>query len=294
MKRNGFTLLELVVVLGLISILLMIAAGAIQRARMVAARVQCLNQMRQIGAAISISMDRGLYNTIKDHDGQRVIYAPQDKLLDILGIQNYWVDFARGTYTGSRVPLFICPGDSTANAVKDLEVNFKGITIPTGEYFFSTSYRGNALVFNSTKKLPYGVTDGLSNTIALVECNTFIQNHNEPIHYLYRCGVHTTIKVSATGDNGFYTIPSQRGAVFAHEGYKDVFPKRGSDGGTISSLDQVTFLDGGDTSYLAGYAPVSPHSGGIQILLLDGSARWVAKGVNPTPFWASVTPDWGD
>lgn len=294
MKRNGFTILELLVVLGIFSVLLMLFAGAIQRARMAVARVQCLNQMKQIGTALAIAMDKGSYNTYANQDGQPLFYTPIDELLEGLGFQNCWIDYNAGTYQGARLPILICPADSTANAIEATEKNFSGQVIPKVEYFYSTSYRGNALVFNSTKKLPNSISDGLSNTIAFVECNTFIQNPNSPINYLYSCGIPISIPRSAPGDPSFYNVPSRRGAVFAHKVYNDVYPTRGSDGSTLPSVDGVTFLDGRDTGPLAGPSPVSPHSGGIQVLRFDGSAHWVAKGVNPTTFWSTVTPDWGD
>ncbi|MFM8931813.1 MAG: DUF1559 domain-containing protein [Gemmataceae bacterium] len=203
MKRKGFTLLELIVILGILSVLLLLLAGAIQKARMAVARVQCLNHLKQIGTAISLTMDKGAYNTYENQNGKPTIYAPHDLSLSNLGYQYNWIDYPAGTYQGSRLPIMLCPADSTANAVTPTETNPNGSVLPTPEFFYSTSYRGNAMVFNSTKKLPQSISDGLSNTIALIECNTFIENPQEPINYLFQFGIHFSIKTHSPGDLSF-------------------------------------------------------------------------------------------
>lgn len=294
MKRKGFTLLELIVIFGILSVLLLLFGGAIQKARMAVGRVQCLNHLKQIGIATLLTMDKGEYNYYESQNGKPTIYTPHDLFIKNLGYQNSWIDYQAGTFQGSRVSVLLCPADSTANAVPPTETNPNGSVIPTIEYLYSTSYRGNALVFNSTKKFPQGISDGLSNTIGLIECNTFLHKLNDPINYLFQVGILFSIKNHSQGDLSYEIVPSKRGAVFAHKGYFDVYPVRSPNGETTSSAANVTFLDGMETSPLAGPVPVSPHNGGIQIAMLDGSAKWITKGIAPHVFWATVTPDWGD
>lgn len=51
-RRRGFTILELIIVIGIIGLLVALLVPAIQQARETARRNQCANNLRQIGLAL--------------------------------------------------------------------------------------------------------------------------------------------------------------------------------------------------------------------------------------------------
>ncbi len=288
-ERRGFTLIELIVVVGIMAILIGLFLPAVQRVRESANRLLCCNNLKQMGLALHgfhdsyrVLPSNGGWDgkqTIKDVNGQpttvftnnyalkKIFYwgvgdparAPQDQtgswayaILPYLEQQNMYQQRA---WT-ETVPGYICPSrrpNLAQLAVNDSHGAYHGGGWPWGKI----DYAGNGFVFPNrpTCLRLASLTDGLSTTILAGE------KAMDPQDY-----------VSGTWfwDEPFFTGGSDNTA--RH--------------GTGILRDAVGVL------YIQNWG--SAHSGGAQFVFGDGSVRLL---VHETP-WLTVlallTPDGGE
>ncbi len=158
--RKGFTIVELLVVIGVIGLLLAIALPAVQHVRESARNTQCKNHLRQFGTAIhnSASQSGRLPRDGENDWGFGVFLLPQleqgalfNQLSPLSSVRPATADDAT---TGKTLPVFNCP-------------SFMGTPkLPSG--FGRSNYRGCEEVLASRIQLT-DIVDGESNTIAVGE-----------------------------------------------------------------------------------------------------------------------------
>jgi prepilin-type N-terminal cleavage/methylation domain-containing protein/prepilin-type processing-associated H-X9-DG protein len=119
-RKQGFTLVELLVVIGIIAVLLALLLPSVRIARPAARRSQCINNLKQIGLALQGYEET--YHALPpaytvDADGKRLHswrtlilpFFEQQALYEKIDLSKAWDDPANAEAFQANIPAYHCP-----------------------------------------------------------------------------------------------------------------------------------------------------------------------------------------
>jgi prepilin-type N-terminal cleavage/methylation domain-containing protein/prepilin-type processing-associated H-X9-DG protein len=325
--RDGFTLIELLVVIAIIGVLVSLLLPAVQKVREAANRLQCKNNLKQIGLALhnyhdtfkrfppgyidGNKLDSSTPAGTPDHDvgpgwGWASLLLPN---LEQGNVYNQ-IDFKQGVGIGSNVAIslqpltiFQCPSDPYQQNFPVYDSTFTNpiATLAHGNY---VGCNGWVEVYNNAGgNFPGGVgNDGLPGTIGIAGDGLFFRNSRHNIASVTD-GLSNTIVVGERSGNhspSTWTGAVTGGRCPAWMAVQPPSPYTPPPGPPYDNadFDEAFILAHGNATHLPSadfpiYDPdvfYSMHPGpGVNFLFGDGSVHFLTSGVDPVIYQALCT-----
>ena len=306
--ESGFTIVELLVVIGIISMLMALLIPAALRARSAARRTQCLHRMQQVGKALNqYALSKGHYpgrvdrmlNYISDSTvvfgGRDVIVSWVTKILPGLGHSDMYDAIIDSTRMGGHpyevlrfLPEVVCPSDVTTSG-----------DLPVLSFVVNCGIADPPTYGKPRDFVPDSPTNGVFHNMAILD-KTFPYARRAmqvSIDYIARNdGTVNTLMLSENLDAASWRGYSELNVGFCWWHFKQgesygINVKAGERPGRKS-------LGHANGRPIAGFSnnrrfarPSSFHTGGVNIIFCDGHGRFLRDDIPYRVYVQLMTPD---